>query len=496
MNWLQRYRDRNPEGIASLLFMQMFSTMGFAVLYSTLVLYLVQHLNFAAADADSVVGVFMAFNYGLHLLGGYMGGRLMSYRGLFVSGMAMQFVGCGLIAAGTVGHMYIGLALFLVGAGVNVTCINMMVTQRFEPTDLRREGAFLWNYAGMNVGFFAGFTVAGHYQLKQDFGTLFTLATVGNLGALLIAGFNWRAIADRNTSLQTVSVQSLRRRYGAGLAVLAAGVPVVWLLQHPGETALIIKSIFVALIVVFVVTAWRHPVLLERRNMWAYFILAVGSFVFWTPYQMAPMGLALFTQYNVTREVWGIEIAPQWVQNINTVVIVVGGPLLAAAFASLRRRGWRIDVPLQFALALVLMAVGFLVLPLGILFADDHGKVAFLWLFANYVMQSLGELLISPVGYAMIGHLAPARYQGPMMGGWMLLTGVASLISGELSASVPDAAKLGPIESNPGYSAIFLQLGIASAIVAIALLALIPTLRRLISESDSRHDDAMAESAA
>ena len=60
--------------------------------------------------------------------------------------------------------MYWGLALFLTGSGLNVTCINMMLTQRFAPADLRRETAFLWNYAGMNIGFFVGFSAAGHYQ--------------------------------------------------------------------------------------------------------------------------------------------------------------------------------------------------------------------------------------------------------------------------------------------------------------------------------------------
>src|SRR3546814_12403141 len=76
-----------------------------------------------------------------------------------------------------------------------------------------------------------------------------------------------------------------------------------------------------------------------------------------------------------------------------TVVIVIGGPLLAAAFSRLRGRGWRIDIPTQFAASLLLMGVGFLALPAGILFANDQGIVAFGWLFASYIFQSIGELL-------------------------------------------------------------------------------------------------------
>src|SRR3546814_5909115 len=93
------------------------------------------------------MGVFGAFNYGLHRFGGYLGGRFLSNRNLFVGGMVLQVLGCGLISTGTTPAFYWGLALFLTGSGLNVTCINMMLTQRFAPDDSRREGAFLWNYA-------------------------------------------------------------------------------------------------------------------------------------------------------------------------------------------------------------------------------------------------------------------------------------------------------------------------------------------------------------
>src|SRR5947207_10569828 len=78
----------------------------------------------------------------------------------------------------------------------------------------------------------------------------------------------------------------------------------------------------------------------------------------------------------------------------------------------MRERGWRIDIPKQFAASLLLMALAYLILPLGIKLAGLDGKSAFVWLFLSYVLQSIGELLILPIGYAMIGKLAPRQYQG------------------------------------------------------------------------------------
>ena len=167
MSSLKAWLSRIPEGAAVLFFVQMFSTLGYAVLYSTLVLYTTKHLHFSDKLATALMGVFGAFNYGLHLFGGYLGGRFLSNRNLFVGGMVLQVFGCACIAGGSAELMYWGLALFLTGSGLNVTCLNMMLTQRFTPEDPRREGAFLWNYAGMNVGFAIGFTVAGHFQKTE-----------------------------------------------------------------------------------------------------------------------------------------------------------------------------------------------------------------------------------------------------------------------------------------------------------------------------------------
>src|SRR4029078_9739847 len=154
MNSSKRLFSAAPEGTVALYFIQIFATLGFAVLYSTLVLYATKHLHLGVKEATVLMGVFGAFNYGLHLFGGYLGGRFLSYRKLFVGSMALQVIGCACIATGKVTMFYVGLALFLTGSGFNVTCINMMLTQRFTPEDPRRDRAFFWNYSRMHIRLF------------------------------------------------------------------------------------------------------------------------------------------------------------------------------------------------------------------------------------------------------------------------------------------------------------------------------------------------------
>jgi POT family proton-dependent oligopeptide transporter len=472
-------------GTTTLFFIQIFCTMGFAVLYSSLVLYATKHLHFPVKQAAVVMGVFGAFNYGLHLFGGYLGGRFMSNRNLFIVGMVLQVIGCSLISGGSVPLLYSGLAFFLTGSGLNVTCINMMLTQRFTPEDNRREHAFLWNYAGMNIGFFLGFTGAGIFQASENYSGLFIFATVGNLVAIVLTALNWKTLADISTPLMSATPKQFRLRVLGGAVIVAAIVPTVWtMLQNPVSTGAILKGISALVFGVIAYLALRHPDKREQKNMFAYLILAAGSLVFWALYQMAPNGLQIFAEHNVDRMMMGVEIQPQWIQNINTLVIVFGGPLMAAWFVRLRARGWRIDIPKQFAAAVLLMGVGFLCLPLGIKLADPvTGKSAFVWLFLSYVFQSVGELLISPIGYAMIGRLAPRQYQGSMMGAWMLVTGLASLFSGDFSSSVPDPGKGTPLVTNEGYATLFTQLGLGSVAVGVVLVLLVPFLIRLIKDA-------------
>ncbi|PYJ01392.1 MAG: MFS transporter, partial [Verrucomicrobia bacterium] len=259
-----------PEGTVALFFIQIFATLGFAVLYSTLVLYATKHLNLGVKEATVLMGVFGAFNYGLHLFGGYLGGRFLSNRNLFVGGMALQVIGCACIAAGSLALFYIGLAFFLTGSGLNVTCINMMLTQRFTSDDPRREGAFLWNYAGMNVGFFVGFSAAGYFQATENYSSLFIFATLGNFVSIILVLLTWKTLADRNTMLLDATPKQFRVRQIAGIGIVMAIVPVVWfMLQRPGGTETILKGISAAVALTLIYLTVRHQDRRERRNMTA-----------------------------------------------------------------------------------------------------------------------------------------------------------------------------------------------------------------------------------
>lgn len=262
-----------------------------------------------------------------------------------------------------------------------------------------------------------------------------------------------------------------------------------WLLDHAAfSNRLVIGAgIFMALMILFL--AFRQKILRDKLRIFAFLILALVSLVFWAEYQLAPMGLTVFALYNVDRHVLGITIAPQWIQNINTIVIIIGGPLMVIVLRKIRKY-IRFSIPLQFTFSMFFIGIGFAILPLGIHLANAQGLMNFSWIAASYVLQSIGELLISPIGYAMIGLLAPPDLQGLLMGTWMLTSGVGGVLSSYLSNyAIAHTTSTNPLITNAGYSHTFGLLGWGAIACGVLMLILVPFLRRLIGEKPHRYNE-------
>jgi POT family proton-dependent oligopeptide transporter len=238
-----------------------------------------------------------------------------------------------------------------------------------------------------------------------------------------------------------------------------------------------------AMVFVIIFFALRQSTILAKEKMWAFLILSFMALCFWTLYMTAPTGLTLFIENNVNREILGYTIQPQWALNINTVVIIIGGPLMAILYNKLRKKGFNITIPIQFTLSLFLIGLGFIVLAISISFANTKGFVSFWWIVSSYVLQSIAELCIGPIGYAMIGQLIPHKIQNIMMGTWMMITGVAAVFANIFTKMAIGVSKAtDPITTNPSFFKTFIILGLSTLIAGIIPLSLVPFLHKLIKE--------------
>lgn len=484
-----------PDGVTSLYFIQAFSTFSFAVLYCSLALYTTKQLGLSNVLSNSIVGLFIAFNYILQLLGGIIGGRFLTNRSLFFITILIQCTGLIILAMAEPVLLYMGLSLFLVGCGLNTTCYNSMLTQRFKQTDERRENAFVLNYGAMNIGFCAGYMASGFFDYANQYQYLFYICIVTNLMTLCLVTKNWVHLVDISTPLAQIKHKRHVIYYNLwGTLFTLLMIPTMYFCfhsEHFGNGLLVLLSVIIFTLICVLRT--RQKAKVDRQKMSVYLLLAASTFLFWIIYFTGPMGVTLFIKNNVDKHCFGYELATQWIRNINPLVIIFGAPIMVFTMNQLKCLGYRITVSSQFVLAFVFLAASFFFLTCGIIYSNSQGYTHVYWVIAYIMMQGLAELFLAPVGFALIGRIAPPHLQGILMGSWMLVSGLAAFFSQYFSNAMVKTEHVNPLLTNDDFLQVFKQLGVVALVGSVVLFLISRRIRDYIDNSDT--DNNNSESA-
>jgi POT family proton-dependent oligopeptide transporter len=343
--------------------------------------------------------------------------------------------------------LLMALSLISVGNGFFKPNISTMVGELYEQGDRRRDAGFTIFYMGINTGSILGQFLCAIFA--DSFGWPLGLGLAGVamvISFFMISYHGGRLDAYGNAPARDGPDRALLIYV---LALLA--VPVVYFLfvnlmqsEKPVEGSgfigylvslpLMGKLLFGTFIVsVPGILAWSFikGSRKEGEMMVAAMVLIIFNVVFWTLFEQAGSSLTLFADRNTDRSVFGwFSLSAPQTQNFNPIAIVLLAPVLSALWGWLARRGWEPSIPIKFSVALMGVGVGFLFLVWGSTFADSSFKVGLWWLAGLYVIHSIAELCISPVGLSMITKLSIARVVGLMMGVWFLSISVAQYVAG------------------------------------------------------------------
>jgi len=456
---------RVQKGIVYLHWLNGITTFSFAVLFSSFSLYLTKKMGFSQAESNGVVGFFLAANFILHFVAGYIGDRLISNRLLFAFSTIIQTLGVMLLNYANQ-YVYLGLSFFLIGCGLGATCINCLITQQFDSDeDQLRERAFFYNYSAMNIGFLAGYIMSGIIDIKDSYEDLFVVSNLVNIITVFFIIKSWKYFEKRSGKTKW---DIKKRTFGIMIVILL--VPILYI----GSYFSVIANSLILLVgaaALFYITFLGYITKnrSEGRAMYSFVFLALASIIFWMLYFVGPMGVAQFLKYNVNIYIGSYYIPPQWIMNLNSIFVIVGSPLVLLFFNKLRKRKIQVSVSMQFVFSLLFIALSFVPLIVGILNSNTEGLTDISWVVAHYLFQALGELLIAPVGYAMIGHLAPEKLQGLMMGTWMMASGISATLSNYFSNLMNRSESVNPFISNEHYMNTFVQLGLYALVGALIL---------------------------
>jgi POT family proton-dependent oligopeptide transporter len=474
-----------PRGIATLFLTEMWERFSYYGARAILILFMTAGaangvLGLSDKTASSIYGLYLAGGYFSGIFGGWISDRLVGQQRAVIAGGVFIMTGNALMASGSELLFFVGLLVAMLGVGLLKPNISAIVAQLYPEGGSRRDAGFSIFYMGINTGSFLGSELVPITAKAFGWHTGFALPAIGMLLGLVqffatryylgVCGLERPDEASRGSWLPVI--------------VLAAVIAVVTVLAMHGSLQLDANAIAAAATWLMVILAAGYFTYLaffagleaaERRRVYVMAALFVGSAMFWAGYEQMGASFNLFADRYTDRVVFGYEIPAGVLQGVNPGLIIILAPVLAALWLSLGRRNRDFSAPFKFALGLLLMGAGFLVMYIAALHVISGVKVLPTWLVLTYFLHTVGELCLSPVGLSSMTKLAPPRFVGQVMGLWFLSMALGGNLAGQLSGEYDSSNLL----SLPG---LFLKIFWWGAVGGGVMLLFTPLLKRLMGD--------------
>lgn len=484
----------HPRGLATLFFTEMWERFSYYGMRAILVLAMVAAVETGGLGLDdrtaaAVYGLYTAAVYITALPGGWVADRLLGlqqgvwYGGILIAmghfTMAMPFLPC----------FYIGMLFIALGTGLlkpNVSALVGELYSQDEPE--RRDAAFSIYYMGINLGGMCGPLICGYLGEKvgwhYGFGAAGVLMVLGLIQYRLTRAQLLGHGAAPSSTGDTVRDNKLRKQGWTitliCLAVIAAvvvGAISGLLTIEPVSIAQGTSGVIAALAVIYFAAVLIFGGLnrVERGKVAAIAVLVAAVAVFWSGFEQAGSSFNLFADRYTDRVIFGWEMPTSWLQSVNSLFIILLAPVFAALWLRLGARHMNPSTPLKFALGLVQLGLGFLVLYFASRLVLDGDKVLPTWLILTYLVHTTGELCISPVGLSAVTKLAPGRYVGQMMGTWFMGAAMGNLIAGLVAGHLGE-------DSVAGMPGRFLSVFLTMSAAGVVMVALTPWVKKLMAD--------------
>jgi proton-dependent oligopeptide transporter, POT family len=450
-----------------------------------LVLYIVAQFHGGSgtgeAPANQTYGAYLALVYAAAIFGGYVADRVIGYQRSILVGAVIMAAGLFMIAMPDENTFKLGLATIIAGNGLFKPNISTMVGKLYAPRDERRDSGFTLFYMGINLGAMVAPLLTGWLAERvlggmpgmPAYKVVFIASGVGMLLSLVWFWFGRRQLMG--IGRPPVGAESLARVAMTVVGALVA-IPVIYFLLSMGASSLqwILTAMFVGLAAMLLVEGIREGAVARDKTI-AMLIIFSFNVLFWMFFEQAGSSFNFLADKIVDRTFgdWIFPVA--WFQSVNSVAIITFAPLLAWLWVRMGRRNP--SIPRKFGLGLVFNGLAFLLLMFALSsLVSDAGMIPFWTLFMVYVIQSVGELCLSPIGLSMTTKLAPTKLVGFAMGGWFLSTGIGNNLSGIFASHVSGESGMSVDSALSGYTFGFWAL----VIPGVLLFLIAPLIQRLM----------------
>lgn len=453
----------HPRGLATLFFTEMWERFSYYGMRALLVLYMTTPkslggLEFDVPTAGAIYGLYTSLAYMTAVPGGVIADRFLGLRKAVLVGGVIIMAGHISMAIPSLPNFFLGLGLVIIGTGLLKPNISSMVGGLYPESDQRRDGGFSIFYMGINLGAMFAPLVCGY--LAQDKGFQERLAGMGfdpthswhwGFGAAAVGMglglvqyfFGGKYLGSVGLHPEVVTDESahgrLRMIFVAGgiatlvlvgtLAVLAnnGSISIGGISNGAGVLLLMLPIAYFA----YVLTRpeWTDA---ERKRIGVVSILFFFSMLFWSAFEQAGSSLTLFADRFTRTEFLGYSFPSSWFQSVNSIFIIALAPVFSIVWVKLGDK--EPSSPAKFSIGLFFVGLGFLAVAAAASLSGAEGlKVSPMWLVLVYLLHTIGELCLSPVGLSMVTKLAPARAVGQLMGVWFLSISLGNYVGGRVA---------------------------------------------------------------
>ncbi|MFM8597016.1 MAG: peptide MFS transporter [Flavobacteriales bacterium] len=485
---IQDFKGTYPKQLWSLFFTEMWERFCFYGNRGMLMIFMTDILLFKEGDANLKYGAIQAFVYAFTFIGGLFADKILGFQKSLLWGGALMILGSTILGIDAAHNFFYGICLIIVGTGFFKPNISTMVGELYKPGDVRRDAGFSLFYAGINIGALLGGGVCVYVGKQYSWDVAFLLSGIFMAVGLLNFLLTRKNLGPIGLAPKIAQPENLKRNqylvYGGTLLSL----PVVYMMIKNTAYTDIFMYIIGPLTLVFLLFEMKKLKMAQIKQLIAALIFIFLSIVFWAFFEQSGGSLSLVARDLLSNDLGFMQIDPNVVNNSsNSLFVILLSIGIGGLWIWLQKRNIEPNYYQKFGFAFLFLGLAFYLFYSLRFYLNSEG-MASLWLFTlAYLVISVGELFLSPIGLSLMTKLSPKHLWGIMMGMWFLASAYGQYFAGILGAGMASPDENASLATRlEGYTQGYLQLAIYAFITGGIVIVAARWLKGLMEATDTQ----------
>ena len=482
---IQNFEGKYPKQLWHLSLVEMWERFCFYGMRGVLAFFMVEQLGLSDQKSNLQYGAIQAFVYAFTFIGGIFADKILGFRKSLFWGGSLMIIGNLILAFSPHDLFYVGITLSIIGTGFFKPNVSSMVGELYHEKDNRRDAGYGLFYAGINVGGLLGGAMCIYLGKYYNWHLCFlsaALVMMFGLGTFIFTKKHLGPIGNSPLLHLKKSKQQLWE-----IAVYVGSIlciPLIYIMvKNTAFTDYFMYTIGIIALAYFLYETFKIKDKKVQYKLLAAFVFIFCYFIFMAISEQSGGSLSLFSKDKLDHKILFFNIDPNVVNNsVNSFFVIVFSPIVGILWLGLYKRKIEPNTVVKFGIGFLLLALSFYVFYATRFFANVQGISSLNIFTLAYLLLTLGELCLGPIGMSIITKLSPKKMFGMMMGLWFLSSAFGQLAAGKLGAEMSSIDNASLPTKLMAYTEGYKALALYSLIAGLALIIFSRLVKKLMQE--------------